>query len=295
MGNCRHCKKSAGWLRSVHKECAVKFEHGTKLIASLVADAIQHEESLTSFYDQAREVAKEHFLAEQDIEGLVVKGFGHAVDAALDDHLLSEAEEEHLGRTLQALELPHDKVAADGTLEKIRKGRVLRELVNGRLPDTIDYQGRLPFNFQKGERLVWHFEAVQYYEMKTKREFVGRSQGVSVRLARGVYYRTGSFRGNPVETTSFEHVDTGVFAFTNKHLYFSGAKKSFRIAYAKIVSFTPYSDGIGLHRDAASAKPQLFVTVDGWFTYNLAVNLSELGAEISSALPVASNKLRPSR
>jgi len=46
------------------------------------------------------------------------------------------------------------------------------------------------------------------------------------------------------------------------------------VPYSKIVSFTPYSDGIGIQRDAASAKPQTFVTGDGWFIYNLVVNLA---------------------
>jgi hypothetical protein len=30
-------------------------------------------------------------------------------------------------------------------------------------------------------------------------------------------------------------------------------------------------------RDAANAKPQFFITGDGWFTYNLVTNLSQLG------------------
>jgi len=50
-----------------------------------------------------------------------------------------------------------------------------------------------------------------------------------------------------------------------------------RIPYAKIVSFTPFSDGIGLHRDAVTAKPQFFVTGDDWFTYNAVVNLAKAG------------------
>lgn len=276
MGNCRHCHKSAGWLRSVHKDCTAKFEQGKVLIASLVDDAIANVEAVPSFYDQARTVASKHFLNESDIESLLLQGFGRAVDEALDDELFCEEEEANLFKALQALNVSPSKLEADGTSDKLRKGYVLRELVNGRLPESLNYQVRLPFNFQKSERPVWHFEAVKYYEMKTKREFVGASQGVSIRLARGLYYRTGSFRGRPVETTSLEHVDTGLLAFTNKHIYFAGEKKSFRIGYAKVVSFTPYSDGLGLHRDAASAKPQVFVTADGWFTYNLAVNLSEI-------------------
>jgi len=53
-------------------------------------------------------------------------------------------------------------------------------------------------------------------------------------------------------------------------------EKSVRLPYAKIVSFEPFSDGIGVMRDAATAKPQIFVTGDGWFTYNLVTNLSQI-------------------
>ena len=46
--------------------------------------------------------------------------------------------------------------------------------------------------------------------------------------------------------------------------------------HERIVSFTPYTDGIGVQRDALTAKPQSFVTGDGWFTYNLVTNLAKL-------------------
>jgi hypothetical protein len=59
-------------------------------------------------------------------------------------------------------------------------------------------------------------------------------------------------------------------------VYFSGASKSFRIRHDKIVSIEPYSDGVGIQRDAQTARPQVFVTGDGWFTYNLLMNVSNL-------------------
>jgi hypothetical protein len=86
----------------------------------------------------------------------------------------------------------------------------------------------------------------------------------------------GSFRGHPVETTERVHVDTGILAVTTKHIYFHGSTKSFRVRFDKIVSFTPYSNGIGIQRDASTAKPQVFVTGDGWFTYNLLVNIANI-------------------
>ncbi|MBE0069320.1 hypothetical protein F3K46_09925 [Thermoanaerobacterium thermosaccharolyticum] len=66
----------------------------------------------------------------------------------------------------------------------------------------------------------------------------------------------------------------GILAVTTKHIYFYGPIRSFRAPYTKIVSFAPYSDGIGIQRDAASAKPQIFLTGDGWFLYNLVINLA---------------------
>ncbi len=70
---------------------------------------------------------------------------------------------------------------------------------------------------------------------------------------------------------------TGIMAVTNKHIYFTSSQKTFRVRLDKIVSFMPYSDGVGIQRDAASAKPQFFITGDGWFTYNLLVNVGNVG------------------
>ena len=38
----------------------------------------------------------------------------------------------------------------------------------------------------------------------------------------------------------------------------------------------PCSDGLGIMRDDQTAKPQTFVTGDGWFVYNLAANLARM-------------------
>jgi len=72
------------------------------------------------------------------------------------------------------------------------------------------------------------------------------------------------------------HVDTDLLGVTTKHIYFAGASKRFRINYSKIVAFEPYEDGIGVQRDAQRAKHQSFLTGDGWFVYNLIVNLAQM-------------------
>ena len=157
------------------------------------------------------------------------------------------------------------------------KGAVIRDLTEGVVPDRVNVHGQLPFNFLKSEKLIWVFQNVKYLEQRSQKRYVGGSQGVSIRVARGIYFRTSSFKGRPVVETETVEAGMGLLAVTNKHLYFGGGTgKSFRIRLDKIVSFEPYSDGIGIQRDAASAKPQIFKTGDGWFTYNLVQNASNL-------------------
>ena len=48
------------------------------------------------------------------------------------------------------------------------------------------------------------------------------------------------------------------------------------VCYDRVVSFEPYEDGFEIMRDAQTARPQTFVTDDGWFVYNLATNLAQM-------------------
>ncbi len=131
-------------------------------------------------------------------------------------------------------------------------------------------------NLQKSEKLVWVWSNVDYYEQKTFRERRGQSHGVSIRVAKGIYYSPREFQSRTYEWEETIHVDKGLLALTSKHVYFHGRSKSFRIRYDKIVSFEHFNDGFGLMRDAQTAKPQAFRTGDGWFVYNLVSNLARL-------------------
>ena len=128
----------------------------------------------------------------------------------------------------------------------------------------------------KSETLVWVMEGVDYFETVVRRERRGSSHGVSIRVARGLYYQPRTFRSRSVEWEEDVHQDTGLLGFTTKHVYFSGGRNKFRVRYDRIVDFEPFSDGFGVMRDTRSAKPQSFRTGDGWFAYNLAVNLAQM-------------------
>jgi len=276
MGDCRYCGKSAGLLRRVHKECKVNYKLGKSKIALFIKKAA-HDASVVKLLKTAVEdISKKHLIPSSDVPEIIIEGYERAVDDAFEDGVLTEEEESNLDKIQKHFGFGQNDLDKNGAYTKLVKGAVLRELLNGKIPEKVHIEGNLPFNLQKDEKLVWVFQDVQYYEQKTRRHYEGGSSGVSIRVARGVYFRTSGFKAHPVETTETVRVGTGILAFTNKHLYFTGGTKSFRVAYKKIVSFEPHSDGIGIQRDATTAKPQTFINGDGWFTYNLAMNLSQL-------------------
>ena len=199
-----------------------------------------------------------------------------AVDDALEAGILSEDIEKRLVDLKEGLLLSPIDLLQTNAWDRIVKSAVLRDLTNGVVPKRMSFDRNLPLNFQKGEQVVWAIEEVEYLEEKTHRQYVGGSRGVSVRVMKGVYYHVSGFKGHAIDKTERVHVDTGIVAITTKQIYFSGSKKAFRIPYTKIVSFEPFTNGLGIIRDAASARPQIFVTHDGWFTYNLVSNLARL-------------------
>lgn len=277
MGNCSYCGKPAGLLKNTHKECEETFRRGERQLVAVITSDINQGKPLDSLEQALKNIAKDHFIRPSDIQKYLVQGWEEAVKAALEDNVLTQEEEHRLTAFANRFSLSQEQVDKNGAFTQLVHAGVLRDILNGKIPKRMEIEGRLPFNLQKDEQLIWVFKNVPYYEQKTRREYVGGSVGGSVRVAKGVYVRASSFRGNPVEKTETVHLDTGLLGVTNKHLYFAGdTTKSFRIPYSKIVSFKPYSDGIGIQRDASTAKPQSFLTGYGWFTYNLIYNLAKM-------------------
>ena len=214
-------------------------------------------------------------LSPADRRSLLVQGWEAAVETSLEDGVLSLDEENALIRYLDHFDLEQADVNANGAYRSMIQSAVIREAAEGIIPNRLGDIPPVPFNLMKSEQLVWLIDGVDYYEVKTRRERRGTSHGLSIRVAKGLYYRPSAFRSRPIEWEETVHEDTGLLGVTSKHIYFHGPRKRFRIRYDRIVSFEPYSDGIGVMRDAQTAKPQTFHTGDGWFIYNLVTNLAQ--------------------
>jgi len=273
--SCSFCKKTSSFFCKNHKSCLKQYNDGQKLIISEILNTIENAENLDGLEDTIIKISTSHMIPSQDRKSIIIEGWEKAVERALDKELLDSEEDHRLGELIKYYSLSQTDLDKRGWLTKYSKLAILQEIQKGIIPD-IKTKGNIPINLQKNEKIVWAFENSKYLEDKTQRRYVGGSRGISVRVSKGVYYRTGVFRGHTISQTSRVHVDTGWFIVTDKNIYFAGHKKSFRLPYKKIVSFETFSDGLGLVRDAMTAKPQTFITGDGWFTYNLVTSLARI-------------------
>lgn len=126
----------------------------------------------------------------------------------------------------------------------------------------------VPIILGKGEAVLWQYDGVKCYEEKVEKEYISHRHGVSIKIAKGVYYRPSTGRTKPVEHNYMNLEGSGNLYITNKHLIFNSPTKGVKIPYTKIIGVIPYSDGIELHRDG-NARRMVFQGFDTWFVMNL--------------------------
>jgi len=265
----------AGLFRSVHKECEISHIKAKYDIINKISQSITSSTADYSALDnEITYSARTGYITQNELNELYGLGFDRAVETFLDDGVISAEEDKNISNYQKHFNLAQNLLNKNGSYEKVVKGLILKDILDGEIPKArLAISGNLPFLLEKQESIIWLFQNVEFYEQRTKTTFEGTSHGVSIKIAKGLYYRTGNFRGNPVTNTQMTLIGNGMFALTNKNLYFASSAKSLKTPYNKLISMTQYSDGIGLQKDGVNAKPQIFKGLDGWFTYNLIANL----------------------
>jgi hypothetical protein len=312
MGNCIYCGAKTFLFKKICNDCSKKIKEGpaklenaiiscdicdsSEELVAIINDYHISEKSLKKIF---KDVAKNTILTsieddentklvkckidtlvnifnikQADLEITLLSVFNDFIDILLDDSILAKEEEERFYSLIEVLGIDishaHDKMP---NFIRLEQAVLLRTIQDGTFK-VSNNSSAVPFNLQKNEFLFYVFQNVSYLETKTYTKFEGGSSGVSFKVAKGVYIRTSAFKGHPVKYEQTNRIAVGILGFTQKHLYFGSQQKSFRVPYSKIVAFTQYSDGFGIQRDAQSAKPQTFITGDGWFVNNLIATIT---------------------
>ena len=274
MGECRFCHKDAGFLKKEHEECRRKYEDACDSIRRTIEQCFLTK---TDFYSKAADVNSSLSRGSVSLEdklSLYISCLDKAVESYLSDNIIDDSEYKMITRFVQFSGMRQEDINVNHSLDKVVQSQVLNEILNGKVPtQRFSVAGGLPFMLGRDESPIWVFRNIVLHEQKTIRQTVGHHNGFNIRLARGIYYRTGGFKGTPVETTSMQKVGVGMVCLTTRNLYFSSPEKSLKIPYDKIISINTYSNGIDLQKDGAREKPLFLEGVDAWFCYNVIANL----------------------
>jgi hypothetical protein len=127
---------------------------------------------------------------------------------------------------------------------------------NGQLPEMD-----VPISLQRGE--VCHYACpASWYELRTRTVRVDYSGfSASVRIAKGLRYRVGSYAPRRVTTEQLTHVDDGTVYFTSKRILFDGAKANKAVPLRSVIAILPMSDGIVIEK-ATGRSPHIVLRGD---------------------------------
>lgn len=251
-------------------------EFAKKLMRGFMVDYFTDKLPLSTAQQRCGSVLKRFPMCQSQIDD----AYWHVLDRAatnfLDDDYISDQEQQKIQDYVHALSLPLNNIPAkyqSGDISKLSQVALLKALEQGIVPTT---NFTAPIILGKKENVLWAYNGVSAYQEKITKEYVGRSGGLSFRVMKGVYYRTGRMKGHPVEHSSMELQGTGTLYVTNKNLVFYSETKSLKIPFNKIVGITPYSDGIEIHRDGATAKRLTMQGFDPWFLMNVLSQISNI-------------------
>lgn len=218
--------------------------------------------------DDAFAFARNRGIEEHEIQKYSVHLVENKIGEYLRDNIIDEQEENEIKNMMERLGLAPSDFLESKPYTMLLQSIILRDLQNG-----VDISGRVdpgevPVLLGKNEYVVWGYNNVNAYEEKTGRKYEGGSQGVSIRICKGVYYKVGANKGHAVDYTYTNPLGAGTLVITNKNIIFVGAK-AIKFAINKIITFNAYEDGIELMKEGVRAKPTTFTGFDPWFISNL--------------------------
>ena len=240
-----------------------------KMLRGFMAEYFTNQKTLQRSLQISQQVMRTMPLSIQQQQDAYYEMLGQAGKNFLKDGFMSPSEQQKVDEYVTTLGLSLSNLPATlkGTaIEELGQASILTDLQQGRTPR---YNIQAPIILTKGEIALWCYNNVTMYQEKVRREYVGRHGGFSFRIMKGVTYRTGGFKGHPVETSYMENMGLGSLYVTNKNIIFMGQTRSIKVPYTKIIGINPYSDGMEVQRDGNNVKRLTFQGFDCSFILNI--------------------------
>jgi hypothetical protein len=165
---------------------------------------------------------------------------------AIADRRYSPEEEQKLSELARNFGV--DLKIDNKTQQTLEKFKLYWEIENGKLPII-----RSDINLQKSEDLHFMTYITWQEQRKVRTRYNYAGPTARIKIVKGVYYRFGSMSVQPQSEDVWQAIDSGNLFMTNKRLIFMGARGNKTIPINKILDFTPYSNGVDIHKDSGKS------------------------------------------
>jgi hypothetical protein len=217
-------------------------------------------------------IARTSLVSDTELHALAISGLKSMVDsAAKESGRGNETDNDHVAPLIKEFGLTANDLGLSGI--KFVKMQILQGLDKGLIHGGVTLEGA-EILLEPGEKPIWGFKNVRYDTTRTRTQYVGASHGISVRLMKGLSYRIGSFKGEPIKTEYESHEGDGILVIASRNVYFRSEEKVIKIPIKKILSVRPYSDAIEITRDGAA--PQTFTVDDPSFAADAITRLHQV-------------------
>jgi len=229
-----------------HKQKIVELNKALNQYSENLLKALQDGQITEQEKAELEKVKADFGLSDYAIKHASTGAYQRLYQEITSDRLVTEDELQQVNELLAKYEIHVDKIRP--SLNELGKLRFMTMLEEGVLPEVES-----SIFLRKNETA--HFQTqCELHEERTKKEYVGGYSGFSFRVAKGVSWRVGGFKGRPVEKQVLTHIDSGLLVVTNKRLVFSGDRKSFSVPYRKLIDLEVFNDAIKLNREGKSRR-----------------------------------------
>ena len=188
------------------------------------------------------------------------------LDAALADGRLTQDEVNAIVNWSQANGVPLDGPGG----WKLRQAVYLQTLLNGeRCPAPVPAPDGIAW--EPGEVFIYAWPQVSIAEYQTQKQYVAGSAGVSVRVCKGVYVRSGGTRGHVETSKGLSSLGVGAVAVTNRNIYVMAPVEPIKAPLKKLVSAKALRNGVVLNFSGRQ-KMLALDAGDHWFMTNVILN-----------------------
>ena len=262
--SCLKCSQPLGFLsqwllgrryfcKDCYQEILSELNQGLNRYAEYLQKAIRDGKLSPSEEKKLKEIQEKYKLTKEAVKLASTNAYFKVYQEVISDRKVTDEELEQINELRRKLELAEEEISP--TLQTLAKLRFLTQLEEGILPEI-----ETDIFLRKKE--VAHYQTfAELYEERVKKEYVGGHSGFSIRIAKGVYWRVGGFKGRPIERTIITQIDQGKLVVTNKRLVFSGERKSFSVPFSRLIDLELFKDAVKINREG-KVKKEYFVVRD---------------------------------